>query len=327
MDIHGYTWVITVVVLVGIIVIDGLVVHREEKVPTTAESARATIIYIVLAIVFGIGIGYFSNWEFAAQYFNGYLLEKSLSVDNLFLFLIIFEKQRVPKELQHFALTMGILAALVLRGGFIALGAVVINKFAWVFFLFGAYLIYTAYTIMRDYRSHADSSEHKGEDGLFMRWIKNVLPTTGTWEHTRLWVKQDDGRHAFTLMFFTIASLEMADLMFALDSIPAIFGVTQEPFIVFTASAFALMGMRQLFFLIGDLLEKLQYLSIGLFFLLGFIGVKLILHALHEYHVISWEVPTWFSLTFIIADLSITAVASIWKSNKDAREAQKALSE
>jgi tellurite resistance protein TerC len=319
MDIHVYTWVVTIVVLVGIIVVDGLVLHREEKVPTTAESARATLFYIALACLFGLGIGIFSSWGHSMEYFSGYLLEKSLSVDNLFLFLIILEKQRVPRELQHFALTMGILAALVLRGGFIALGATLIENFAWVFFLFGAYLLYTAYTIMRDYRSHEDESEHKGDDGVFMRWIKKVVPTTGTWEHERLWVKVD-GKRAFTLMFFTIASLELADLMFALDSIPAIFGVTQEPYIVFTASIFAMMGLRQLFFLIGDLLEKLQYLSVGLFFLLAFIGIKLILHALHHYEYISWEVPNWASLTFIVIDLGITALVSIWKSKKDARE-------
>lgn len=320
MDIHIYTWVITIVVLVGIIVVDGLVLHHEEKVPTTAESARSTLFYIALACAFGVGIGLFANWEHAAQYFNGYLLEKSLSVDNLFLFLIILEKQRVPRELQHFALTMGILAALVLRGGFIALGAALVENFAWIFFLFGAYLLYTAYTIMRDFRSHKDEAEHKGDEGIFMHWIKKVVPTTGTWEHERLWVKVD-GKHAFTLMFFTIASLELADLMFALDSIPAIFGVTQEPYVVFTASIFALMGLRQLFFLIGDLLEKLQYLSVGLFFLLAFIGVKLILHALHHYHIIAWEVSTWVSLVFIVVDLGITALISIWKSRKDAREA------
>jgi tellurite resistance protein TerC len=334
LDIHIYTWIVTVVVLVTIICVDGLVLHHKEKVPTTSESARSVLVYVAIACLFGVGLLIFCDeTKWGMEYFSGYLTEEALSVDNLFLFLIIMEKQRVPKELQHFALTMGILGALLLRGGFIAIGAVLVEKITWIFFLFGLYLLYTAYSIWKDYKSDEDADEHKGEEGIFMRWIKKILPSSGTWEHERFVVRRPDGRRAFTLMLFAVATLETADLMFALDSIPAIFGLTSEPYIVFTASIFALMGLRQIFFLIADLLEKLQYLSIGLVFLLVFIGVKQILHALHHYHQVegglfgwvppdwmSIEVPTWLSLVFIVFCLGTTAAVSVWKAKKDARE-------
>ncbi|MDR0837907.1 MAG: TerC/Alx family metal homeostasis membrane protein [Propionibacteriaceae bacterium] len=336
MDIHIYTWIITVVVLVAIICIDGLVLHHKDHVPTPGESARSVLIYVTAACLFGVGLLVFcDDTKWGLQYFSGYLTEEALSVDNLFLFLIIMEKQRVPKELQHFALTMGILGALVLRGGFIAVGAVLVEKITWIFFLFGLYLIYTAWSIWKDYKSDEDADEHKGEEGLFMRWIKKLLPSSGTWEHERFLIKVD-GKRVFTLMFFAVATLETADLMFALDSIPAIFGLTTEPYIVFTASIFALMGLRQIFFLIADLLEKLQYLSIGLVVLLIFIGIKQILHALHHYNgvpggLFGWvpydwmaiEVPTVVSLVFIVLCLGTTALISVLKAKRDAREVAK----
>jgi tellurite resistance protein TerC len=218
----------------------------------------------------------------------------------------------------------GILLALVFRGVFIALGAAAIQAFNWVFFLFGAFLIYTAIKLYLDYRS-SDDSEEVTENAV-MRWVRKRFPATDDFHGTRLFVKLD-GKRLITPMFFVIVALGTTDLLFALDSIPAIYGLTQEPYLVFTANVFALMGLRQLYFLIGGLLQRLVYLSVGLSVILAFIGVKLILHALHEYHLdsrlgITVDVPIWLSLVVIIGTLTITTVASLLKSRRDARSGQ-----
>ncbi|MCL2317347.1 MAG: TerC/Alx family metal homeostasis membrane protein, partial [Actinomycetia bacterium] len=281
MNIHPYIWIVTVVILVGLLMFDAFFIGRRPHVPTVKECTRYIGLYVGLAILFGIGVWWLSGARYAQEFYAGWLTEYSLSLDNLFIFLIIMEKQKVPRELQQFALLVGIMLALVLRGAFIGVGAVLISRLAWVFFLFGAYLLKVAWDVLSDFRKGGDEEGNAGESRL-MGWVKSRFPTTGTWEGDRIVVRQD-GQLRFTLIFFVIITLGTTDLMFALDSIPAIFGLTSEPYIVFTANVFALMGLRQLYFLLGDLLERLHYLSVGLFVLLGFIGVKLLLHAMHHY--------------------------------------------
>ena len=225
----------------------------------------------------------------------------------------------IPVE--SMALLVGIVLALIFRGIFIAVGAAAIDRFSWVFFIFGAFLLYTAVRLVLEYRSHDD--EEEAPDNPLLRLVRRRLPSTEDFEGPHLTVKRD-GRRLITPMFIVIVALGSTDLLFALDSIPAIYGLTQEPYLVFTANVFALMGLRQLYFLLGGLLRKLVYLSLGLSVILAFIGVKLVFHALHEYHLdeklgipFSLEIPIWLSLLVIIGTLTITAVASLVKSRWD----------
>jgi tellurite resistance protein TerC len=228
---------------------------------------------------------------------------------------------KVPRHLQQFALMVGIILALVFRGIFIALGAAAINRFSWIFFLFGAFLIFTAVKLVIDYRNHDDADDDVPPNNAAMRFVKKHFKSVDEYHGTKLTVSRDGSRY-ITPMLFVIVALGSTDLLFALDSIPAIYGLTQEPYLVFTANVFALMGLRQLYFLIGGLLTRLVYLSIGLSVILAFIGVKLILHALHHYHLADWapwdgEIPIWVSLTVIVVTLLITTVASLVKSKYD----------
>jgi tellurite resistance protein TerC len=269
-----------------------------------------------MAALFGLGIWYFSGGQYATEFFAGYITEYSLSVDNLFIFLIIMTTFKVPAIHQHKVLLIGILIALVMRGIFIAAGAALISQFSWVFFIFGAFLIYTAIKLVIDYRNHDDDDE--APDNPLMRMVKERFAATDDFRGTKLTLVEN-GKRLITPMLFVIIALGSTDLLFALDSIPAIYGLTQEPYLVFTANVFALMGLRQLYFLIGGLLKKLVYLSLGLSVILAFIGIKLVFHALHEYHLADWapfggEIPIWLSLTVIIVTLTITTVASLVKS-------------
>jgi len=303
MNIHPYTWIITIVVLTGVLVFDAVIMGRRPHVPTTRECVKFLGVFVGAALLFGLGIWFFSGGRYAQEFYAGWLTEYSLSMDNLFIFLIIMEKQRVPRELQQFALMVGIMIGLILRGIFIGVGAVLIQQLAWIFFIFGFYLLYTAWGVLKDFRTGADEDEHAGE-GRVMAWIKAHTPTTNTWEGDRIIVRHD-GRVRFTLIFFTILTLGSTDLMFALDSIPAIFGLTNEAFIVFTANVFALMGLRQLYFLLGDLLEKLYYLPVGLFVLLGYIGAKLVLHAMNHYGYDQRLGLVGTLLTLVVAALAV----------------------
>jgi len=227
---------------------------------------------------------------------------------------------KVPRHLQQFALMVGIILALIFRGIFIALGAAAINRFSWIFFLFGGFLIYTAVKLVIDYRNHDDESDDV-PDNPAMRFVKKRFKSVDEYHGTKLTVTLDGARY-ITPMLFVIVALGSTDLLFALDSIPAIYGLTQEPYLVFTANVFALMGLRQLYFLIGGLLKRLVYLSLGLSVILAFIGVKLVLHALHHYHLADWapwdgEIPIWFSLMVIVVTLVVTTVASLIKSRYD----------
>ncbi|MDC7122080.1 TerC family protein [Cellulomonas fimi] len=330
MDVAGWVWAVTAVAVVGLIIFDFFAHVRTPHAPSFQESVRWSVFYIAIAILFGIGLGIVSGWEFGSEYFAGYITEKSLSVDNLFVFLIIMTKFAVPREYQQKVLLVGVVIALVLRTVFILAGAAAIEQFSWVFYIFGAFLVYTAVKLAREHHDPDHPEDEKVGDGLAVRWFKRVVPTTEEYHGDRLSVRID-GKRFFTPMLVVMIAIGSTDILFALDSIPAIYGLTQEPYIVFTANAFALLGLRQLYFLIGGLLERLVYLSQGLAVILGFIGVKLVLHALHVNELpfinggepVEWapEIPTWLSLTVILGTLAVATVASLVKTRKDARAA------
>jgi tellurite resistance protein TerC len=320
MDVHSYAWAITVVVMITILAIDVFFIGRRPRQPTMKEAGFFIAIFIGLALIFGLGIWWLAGARYAGEFYAGWLTEYSLSVDNLFVFLIIMSKLRVPARLQQFALLVGIILALLLRGTFIAIGAAAINRFSWIFFIFGAFLVYTAVRLVRDYATHNDADEDM-PDNAAMRLVKRRFPATDDFHGTKL-IVSENGKKLITPMLFVIIALGSTDLLFALDSIPAIYGLTEEPYLVFTANVFALMGLRELYFLVGGLLKRLVYLTLGLSVILGFIGLKLILHALHEYQWADWapfagEIPIWLSLPVIIGTLLITAIASLVKLRRD----------
>ena len=324
MDVHLNAWIITVVVMVAILAVDVLVLGRRPHEPSMKEAGIFIGIFVGLAVLFGLGVWAMSGPRYAGEFYAGWLTEYSLSIDNLFIFVIIMGTLKVPRHLQQFALMVGIILALIFRGIFIAVGAAAIARFSWVFFIFGAFLIYTAVRLIVDYRQHADHGD-EAPDNAALRFVKNRFPSTVDFRGTKLTVVEN-GKRLITPMFIVILALGSTDLLFALDSIPAIYGLTDEPYLVFTANVFALMGLRQLYFLIGGMLRKLVYLSIGLSVILVFIGVKLVLEALHAYHWADWapfggEIPIWFSLTFIIGTLVVTTVASLIRSRSGADQA------
>ena len=327
MNVSTLEWTITIAVTVGVLLFDVFIVSRRPHEPSMKECAIALSVYVSMAIAFGIWTIVYHDvpgergGDFGLQFFAGWLTEYSLSIDNLFIFLIIMASFNVPRKYQQEALMVGIIIALVFRAIFIALGAVVINNFAWIFYIFGAFLLYTAWTLVKD-KDHDDDGEN-----AVVRLARKRFTVSDTWDGLKLFV-HENGKRAITPMFLVILALGTTDLLFALDSIPAIYGLTQEPYLVFTANVFALMGLRQLYFLLGGLLKKLIYLSQGLAVLLGFIGVKLILHALHENelpfinggeHVPVYEIPTFLSLGVIVGVLSVTAVVSLVVSGRRER--------
>ncbi|MDN5794032.1 MAG: TerC/Alx family metal homeostasis membrane protein, partial [Brevibacterium aurantiacum] len=273
MNIPLWVWIVTIAVTVAFLLVDIVVIARRPHVPSMGEASRHLAFFVGSAILFGIGIGIFSGWTYGAQFFAGWLTEYSLSIDNLFIFLIIMAKFGVPEKYQQAALMVGIVIALVLRAVFIAVGAALINQFAWVFYIFGFFLIYTAIKLGKEGMSDDDDDDY--EENAFLKWVEKRFPATQSWEHGTKLFGIENGKKVITPMFIVILALGSTDLMFALDSIPAIYGLTREPFIVLMANIFALMGLRQLYFLIGGLLKRLVYLSLGLSVLLAFIGVKL----------------------------------------------------
>lgn len=320
MQVSQLEWIITLAVTVAILLVDVIVIGRQPHEPSTRETATALSIYVGLAVAFGLWVWFFHGSQYGLEFYAGWLTEYSLSVDNLFIFLIIMASFKVPRLYQQEALLVGIILALIFRGIFIALGAVAINQFSWIFYLFGAFLVYTAINLARD-TEHDDDA-----DNAVVQFARRHLRTTDKWDGLRLWVREN-GTRLMTPMFLVIVALGTTDLLFALDSIPAIYGLTKEPYLVFTANVFALMGLRQLYFLLGDMLKRLVYLSQGLAFILFFIGVKLILHALHEnelpfinggeaVHVP--EIPTLASLAVIVVTLLVTTVASLYKTRRTA---------
>ncbi len=322
MDVTPTIWLITIAVTIAFFVYEFYAHVRTPHEPTIAESARWSAFYIGLALLFGVGIGVVSGWQFGGEYFAGYLTEKALSIDNLFVFLIVMGAFAVPKIYQQKVLMIGIVIALIMRGIFIAVGAALISNFSWVFYLFGALLLFLAY---RQAFAHGESNP---VDGRFMRLVRRVVPVSNEYDRDKL-VTRIDGRRFVTPMFLVIVAIGFVDLIFAVDSIPAIYGLTEEAYIVFTANAFALMGLRQLFFLIGGLLERLVYLAQGLAVILAFIGVKLLIHALHknelpfinggEPFTVIPEIPIWLSLLFILATISVATIASLVTTRRGAR--------
>jgi tellurite resistance protein TerC len=315
-NVSALEWGITLGITLAVLLIDILVFARRPHEPSPRECVIALSLYVGLAIIFGLWVWRFHGDQFGLEFYAGWLTEYSLSIDNLFIFIIIMASFKVPKVHQQQALLVGIVLALVLRGIFIALGAVAIQQFSWIFYLFGAFLVYTAVRLARD-TDHSDDG-----DNAVVRFARTYLNTTETWHGLRLYVKRG-GKRLMTPMFLVIVALATTDLLFAVDSIPAIYGLTSEPYLVFTANVFALMGLRQLYFLLGDLLKRLVYLSQGLAFILFFIGVKLLLHALHENELpfinggeglAVPEIPTLLSLAVIVLTLLVTMVASLFKT-------------
>ncbi len=333
MDIPTWVWIATAVVTIAIFTFDLAVVGRRPHEPSMKECSTYLSIYVGLAVLFGLGVWYTSGGTYALEFYSGWLVEYSLSVDNLFIFIIIMAKFAVPRELQQYALMIGIVMALVMRAVFIFVGAAAISNFSWVFYLFGIFLVYTAVKLAKE--GAEDEDEEEFEENKLVAFVERRFPATSAWHGKALLIKGDDAKRMITPMFIVIITLGTTDLLFALDSIPAIFGITKEPYLVLTANIFALMGLRQLYFLIGGLLQRLIYLSYGLAFLLAFIGVKLFMHALHENELpfinggehlsYGWlEIPIWLSLVVILATLAITAVVSLWASSRMSKDEQDA---
>jgi tellurite resistance protein TerC len=329
-DVPTWVWAVTFVATLVIFTFDLVIVGRRPHEPSMKEASTYLSVYVGMAVLFGLGVWLTSGGSYALEFYSGWLVEYSLSIDNLFIFIIIMSKFMVPRELQQFALMVGIVMALVMRAIFIALGAAAIEQFSWVFYLFGLFLLYTAWKLAKE----GAEDEDEYEENKFVLFVEKRFPATKEWHGRQLFTK-DGATRVITPMFLVILTLGTTDLLFALDSIPAIFGITKEPYLVLTANIFALMGLRQLYFLIGGLLQRLIYLSYGLAFLLAFIGVKLIFHALHENEVpfinggehldYSWlEIPIWLSLLVIVGTLATTAVLSLWASSRMSAEEQDA---
>ncbi|MDN3483301.1 TerC family protein [Arthrobacter sp. APC 3897] len=314
MTVSPLIWGVTIAVILGLLAFDYFFHIRKAHIPTLKEAAVWSSIYVGLAVIFGVLVLVFGGATAGSEYFAGYITEKALSVDNLFVFLIIMASFRVPREDQQKVLLFGIVFALIARTGFIFLGAALINSFSWVFYLFGLILLITAGNLLKP-----ESSEKDEANNFIIRIAKRVLPTTDHYDGDKL-MTVENGKKVLTPMLLVMVAIGGTDILFALDSIPAIFGLTQSTFIVFTATAFSLMGLRQLYFLIDGLLDRLIYLSYGLAAILAFIGVKLVLHALHENtlwfindgeHVSVVEISTGLSLSVIIGVLAVTVIGSL----------------
>ncbi len=312
LDISLLTWTATVGLIIALLAIDLVLAAARPHRTGFREATAWSVCYILVAIGFGVWFAAQYGGEFGTEYFAGYIIEKSLSVDNLFVFVIIMTTFAVPEEHQHKVLTFGIALALLMRAVFIALGATLLALFSFMFLLFGLLLIYTAVQLFR----HRDQDPDV-EDNVVVAAARRLLPITDGYVGGRLTTRVD-GRRMFTPLLLVLLAIGSIDLLFALDSIPAVFGVTEEPYIVFTANAFALLGLRALFFLVRGLLDRLVYLSTGLALILAFIGVKLILHWAHvDIDRRVPEIPTPVSLTVIVVVLAVVTVASLIKTRRD----------
>ncbi|MFD6567478.1 TerC family protein [Micromonospora profundi] len=324
MDVSGLVWAGTLVALIAVLLVDLLIIGRRPHEPSVRESSLWVAFYVGLALLFGAGVWLTSGASAAGQFYTGWLTEYSLSVDNLFVFVIIMARFGVPRQYQQKVLLVGIVLALLMRGAFIAAGAALISQFSWVFYIFGAFLIYTAVNLARQ----GEPDEDEFSENMLIRWSRKALPISKTYDGAKL-TTHEGGRRLFTPLLIVMIAIGTTDLIFALDSIPAIFGITQEPYLVFTANVFALMGLRQLYFLLGGLLNRLIYLSYGLAVVLGFIGVKLVLEALADNNLpfinggehVGWapHIPIWLSLLVIVGTLGVATVASLIKSARDRR--------
>lgn len=312
LEITTVTWGVTVAVIVGLLAVDLILAAARPHRVGFREATAWSVFYILVAIAFGVWFTVTYGGYFGTQYFAGYIVEKSLSVDNLFVFVIIMTTFAVPEEHQHKVLTFGIVIALILRAIFIALGATLLSLFSFMFLLFGLLLVYTAIQLFRHRNEDPDV-----ENNIMIRATRKILPISDHYDGGKL-LTRHEGRRMATPLLAVLIAIGSVDLLFALDSIPAVFGVTSEPYIVFTANAFALLGLRALFFLVKGLLDRLVYLSTGLSIILAFIGVKLILHWGHvDIDPRIPEIDTYVSLVVIIGILVIVTVASLVKTRKD----------
>ena len=317
MTVSPLAWILTVAAIVGLLVFDYVFHVRGAHVPTTREAAVWSSLYVGIALLFGVGTLVVGGSSMGSEYFAGYITEKALSVDNLFVFLIIMSSFRVPRENQQKVLLIGIVISLIARTAFILLGSALINQFAWVFYLFGVALLITAGNMFRPQTEESHSAQN-----IVVRLARKLFRTTESYDDDKLFTRLN-GRRAMTPMLLVMVAIGGTDLMFALDSIPAIFGLTQNVFVVFTATAFSLLGLRQLYFLLDGLLDRLIYLSYGLAAILAFIGAKLILHALHENNlpfinsgdpIEVMEITTGLSLVVILVVLLITIFGSLFST-------------
>jgi tellurite resistance protein TerC len=327
LNVELWVWLVTIFVFSAVILADLIYQVRNPHEPTFRESAIQSSFYVAVALLFTFVVSGVWGPQFGGEYIAGFITEKSLSVDNLFVFLLIFTQFRVPRKLQSEALLIGIVIALVMRGIFIALGAAFIENFSWAFYIFGAFLLFTAIKILKDtvgdLREDDEVEEYEGT--RLIKFIQKKLRTTEDYHGTKLTILQNGKRYATPLMMVMIA-IGFTDLLFALDSIPAVYGLTKEPYIVFVANAFALLGLRQLYFMLSGLMERLKYLGIGLSVILGWIGFKLVVHALHknelgfinggEHVTFIPEIPTELSLTVIVLTLAVTTAWSLVATRK-----------
>lgn len=323
MDLPVWFEIGSLVVLVLILVADLLLIAKRPHIPSPKESSLWVVFYVALALVFAGFMWFFAGGEYAGQFVAGWLTEYSLSIDNLFVFVLIMSQFSVPRRYQQKVLMVGIIIALVLRGLFILAGAAIIEQFSWIFYIFGAFLIYTAWKQAFPGGDHEDEVK---KESFIVRLLRRTIDISDDYDGPKVRTVVD-GKRMFTPMIIVFVAIGMTDLLFALDSIPAIFGITQNAFIVFTANIFALMGLRQLYFLLGDLLDRLKYLHYGIAFILAFIGVKLIAHAMHENELpfinggehIAWapDISTWMSLGVIVVSMVVATGASLVASARE----------
>lgn len=325
MDLQLPLWfeIGSLVVLTLILAADLLLILKRPHIPSTRESTLWVVFYVTLALLFAGLMWIFAGGEYAGQFVAGWLTEYSLSIDNLFVFVLIMSQFAVPRRYQQEVLMVGIIIALVLRGIFILIGAAAIEQFSWIFYIFGAFLVWTAY---RQAFPGGDHDDDVQKENFIVRLLRRTIDISDHYDGAKIRTVVN-GKKMFTPMIIVFAAIGVTDLLFAIDSIPAIFGITTSPFIVFTANIFALMGLRQLYFLLGDLLDRLRYLHYGIAFILAFIGLKLVFHAMHVNELpfinggehIEWapEISTWMSLAVIILSMAVATVASLIASSRE----------
>jgi tellurite resistance protein TerC len=311
LEVTPVAWGATLALIAALFVVDLFLSGRRPHAVEFREAVGWSLFYVGIAVGFGIVFGVLAGWDYGAEYFAGYIVEKSLSVDNLFVFLVIMTTFAVPREQQQRVLTFGILLALGLRAIFIALGAALLAAFSFMYAIFGLLLIFTAVQLFR----HRDE-DPSVEDNVVVAFARRRLPFTDSYASGKL-VVREHGRRKYTPLFLVLLSIGTVDVLFALDSIPAIYGVTEQAYIVFAANAFALLGLRALFFLVSGLLDRLVYLSTGLSLILLFIGVKLVLHYLHKQDPSIPEVSIGLSLAVIVSILAVATIASVIKARRD----------
>lgn len=308
MDVPLWAWAAVLAVILVMLAID-LFAHRTAHVVSVREAAIWSAVWVGLGLSFGGVVWWVYGAQAGGEYYAGYLIEKSLAVDNVFVFALIFSYFAVPRELQHRVLFYGVVGALVFRAIFIAGGAVLIENFAWILYVFGAFLVYTGWKMFR----HRDEDMDPGANPV-LRWARKHVPSTDEYHGQKFWVRKA-GVWVATPLFFVLVMVETTDIIFAVDSIPAIFAVTQEPFLVFTSNAFAILGLRAMYFLLADLMHRFVYLKAGLAAILVLVGVKMLLLDV-------WKMPVWLSLGGVALCLVVAVVASLRATRDHGRDGE-----